>query len=73
MKETKIAQSAVRVRTGHFESSWGHKPRGAGLWWFEPDRSGGVQFTHRGPYSKAKREAIKWAAEHGFRTIEVLP
>ena len=72
VKETKISQKSVTVKNWKYGFSWGKDPRGYGLWWFESQDSE-AQFTHRGLYSEAKREAIKWAASRGFSVIAVLP
>lgn len=61
----------MRVNTDHYFFSHGKQPRGTGAWLFEV---GCQAFPAQGPYSEAKKQAIKFArTRKGVTEIIVLP
>ena len=61
-----IAKSSVSVITNRFVSEHGVDPRGYGYWYFIIKGSNGQKYVFDGVgmYSEAKKQAIKFAAEH---------
>lgn len=53
----------VEISTRLYESNFGRKPRGFGLWYFRV--SNGVLFTHAGTFVEAKRAARHYVRQQG--------
>lgn len=60
----------VRVLTGRYEWSHGHKPKGYGYWAFN---IGEETVWIQGMYSEAKKKAIREAKVRKLYQVEVLP
>lgn len=67
----------ITVDTSTFERSHGKKPRGYGSWAFynKPDHGDEFDklFFANGTYTEAKKAALAFAAESGWRRLWVLP
>jgi hypothetical protein len=63
----------VQVSTTQFEFCHSRRPRGEGTWAFffdgEDDASKAWWFT--GSYGEARRAAVAYAKEHGYRSVQV--
>ena len=70
MKLKDLMNETVRVDTTSYRASHSKEPKGTGQWMFDID---GKEYTFKGTYASAKKQAMKQAKQVGAYSLKVLP